>query len=92
MMELLRQYFKKGFVLVAKKRKRCVCKMKVVIFQLIIKTPVATPVIAALAAFTFPRYSGARNNALAPNNFIKCPVIVKKRMHQKISSTWAFLK
>jgi hypothetical protein len=66
--------------------------MKVVIFQLIIKTPAATPVIAAPAAFTFPRYSGARNNALAPNIFIKFPVSVKKRMNQKISNTWAFLK
>ena len=90
--ELLRQYFKNGFELVAKKRKRCVCKMNVVIFQLIINIPVATPVMAALAAFTFPKYSGARNNALAPNIFIKCPVTVKKRMHQKISNTWAFLK
>ena len=82
-MALLRQYFKKGFELVAKKRKRLLCKIKVVIFQLIIKIPVATPVIAAPAAFTFPRYSGARNKVLAPNIFKKCPVIVKKSINQK---------
>ena len=62
-MELLTQYFKKGFELVARKRKRLLCKMKVVIFQLIIKTPVAIPVMAAPPALTLPRYSGARNNA-----------------------------
>jgi hypothetical protein len=91
-MELLRQYFKKGFVLVARNLKRWLCNMNVVIFQLIIYIPVAMPVIAAPAAFTSPRYSGARNNELAPNIFMKFPVIVKKRMHQKISNTCAFLK
>jgi hypothetical protein len=91
-MELLIQYFKKGFEFVARNRKRWLCKIKVVIFQLIINMPVAIPVIAAPPAFTLPKYSGARNKAFAPNNFIKLPVIVKKRISQKIRSTWDFLK
>jgi hypothetical protein len=70
-MALLRQYFKKGCELVAKKRNLPLCKIKVVIFQLIINIPVATPVIAAPAAFTVPKYSGARNKVLAPNDPIK---------------------
>jgi hypothetical protein len=56
------------------------------------KTPAAIPVIAAPAAFTFPRYSGARNKAFAPNIFIKFPVSVRKSMNQKINNTCAFLK
>jgi hypothetical protein len=87
MMELLRQYFKKGFVVVAKNLNRILCKINVVMFQLIINIPVATPVMAAPAAFTLPRYSGARNNALAPKIFIKLPVTKRKRINQKMSST-----
>ena len=86
-MELLRQYFKNGFELVAKKRNRLLCKMNVVIFQFIINIPIAMPVMAAPPAFTFPRYSGARNNPLAPNIFMKFPVMVKNNMNQKIRST-----
>jgi hypothetical protein len=40
-------------------------------FQLMIKTPAATPVIAAPAIFTVPKYSGARNNVLAPKDPMK---------------------
>ena len=53
-MELFTQYFRNGFESVARKRKRLLCKIKVVIFQLIIKTAAAIPVIAAPPAFTFP--------------------------------------
>jgi len=92
MIALLIQYFKKGFDPVAKNLKRMLCKVKVVIFQLMIKMPVAIPVIAAPAAFTFPRYSGARNNPLAPKISIKFPVRVKKRISQKNNNTCDFLK
>jgi hypothetical protein len=66
--------------------------MNVVIFQLIIKIPVATPVMAAPAAFTLPRYSGARNNVLAPKNSMKFPEMVRKRISHKTSNTCDFLK
>jgi hypothetical protein len=92
MTALFKQYFKNGLELVARKRNLPLCKIKVVIFQLIIKMPVATPVIAAPAAFTVPRYSGARNNVLAPKNSIKFPDMVKKRMSHKTNKTWDFLK
>ena len=36
-MALLIQYFKKGFAVVARNLKRLLCRIKVVIFQLIIK-------------------------------------------------------
>ena len=63
---LLIQYFKKGLFVVAKNLKRLLCKIKVVMFQLIIKTPSATPTMAALSAFTLPKYSGEKNSASAP--------------------------
>jgi hypothetical protein len=64
----------------------------VVIFQLMINTPVVMPVIAAPPAFTFPRYSGARNNAFAPKIFMKFPVITRNNMHQKMSKDCDFLR
>ena len=86
------QYFKKGLEVVARKLKRLLCKIKVVIFQLIIYTPNASPVIKAPSIFTDPRYSGVKNKASAPNIFIKVPSITLNRSHQKISNTWYFLK
>jgi hypothetical protein len=77
---------------VARKRNRPLCKINVVIFQLMINIPVQIPVIAAPAAFTFPRYSGARNKVLAPKDFIKIPETVKKRISHKINNTCDFLK
>jgi hypothetical protein len=64
----------------------------VVIFQLIINTAIAIPTRAALAAFTFPKYSGARNKALAPKFSIKCPSIVLNRIAHNNNKTWNFLK
>ena len=66
MIALFTQYFKNGFDVVARKRKCRQNKMKVVIFQLIMNTPIATPMIPALIAFTSPRYSGARKSESAP--------------------------
>jgi hypothetical protein len=66
--------------------------MNVVIFQLIMKIPVAMPVMAAPAAFTLPRYSGARNKVLAPKNSIKFPETVRKSISHKINNTCDFLK
>src|ERR1700689_1617092 len=91
MMALLMQYFKKGFVVVAKKRKCLLNKIKVVIFQPIIKTPVAAPTTPALMLFTLPKYSGARNNAYAPKDCINPPLMVLNNTYQKINNTWNFL-
>jgi hypothetical protein len=66
--------------------------MKVVIFQLITKTAVAAPTMAALRALTWPRYSGARKSELAPKVCIKLPFTVLKRRNQNNNSTWNFLK
>ena len=63
---LLIQYFKKGLLVVAKNLNRLLCRIKVVMFQLIIKTPRATPTMAALKAFTLPKYSGEKKSASAP--------------------------
>jgi hypothetical protein len=86
------QYFKKGLVVAAKKRKCLQNKMKVEIFQLIMNIPIAIPTIAALNKLTFPRYSGARNNESAPNVFMKVPFTVLNMMNQNNNSTWYFLK
>jgi len=65
-MALLIQYLRKGFVVVARNLK-CRQKMiKVVMFQLMIKMPVATPTMAVLIGLTSPRYSGERKSAAAP--------------------------
>jgi hypothetical protein len=48
-MKLLMQYFRKGLVVVARNRKCRLNRMKVVIFQLMIKTPVAMPTKAVLS-------------------------------------------
>jgi hypothetical protein len=89
---LLIQYFKKGYCVAAKKVKCRLNKINVVTFQHIINTPMAMPIKAALIEFTLPKYSGARNKALAPNVFMKLPSTAAKSMYQKISITWYFLK
>ena len=61
---LLVQYFKKGWVVVARNRQRLLCNMNVVMFQLMMNTPNATPTMAPLQIFTLPRYSGEKNNPL----------------------------
>jgi hypothetical protein len=61
-------------------------------FQHIINTPMEMPIIAALMEFTLPKYSGARNNALAPKVFMKLPLVAAKSIYQKTSITWYFLK
>jgi hypothetical protein len=60
--------------------------------QLIINIPTAMPTSAAPAAFTLPKYSGARNNASAPKFFIKLPLIVLNKISQNSNKTWNFLK
>lgn len=86
------QYFKKGYCVAAKKLKCRLNKMNVVTFQHIIKTPIEIPMMAALIEFTLPKYSGAKNKALAPKVFIKPPFTTLKRIYQKTSNTWYFLK
>ena len=61
-------------------------------FQHMIKTPMAMPMMAALMELTFPRYSGARNSASAPKLFIKLLFTMLNMMIQKASNTWYFLK
>src|SRR3982750_4212542 len=89
---LLTQYFKNGLDVVAKNLQRLLCKIKVVIFQLIIKTPMAMPTIAAPNAFTLPKYSGEKNNASAPKFFMNPLLIVLTNTIQNTSNTWYFLK
>ena len=89
---LLIQYFKKGFDVVAKNLLRLLCKINVVTFQLIIKTPIAMPVIAAPNAFTLPKYSGTKNKASAPKFFMKPLLTVLASKYQNTSNTWYFLK
>src|SRR5579862_6760952 len=91
MIELLMQYFRKGLVVVARNRKCRLNKINVVIFQLIINTPVAAPTTPALMLFTLPRYSGARNNAYAPKDSINPALTVLNKMYQKNNNTWNFL-
>ena len=86
------QYFKNGFVVVAKNLKCRLKSINVVMFQLIIKTPTAPPTITVLRKFTLPRYSGARYKESTPYIFIKEPFTALKRINQKIISTWNFLK
>jgi hypothetical protein len=66
--------------------------MKVVMFQHMMKTPIDKPTIAVLKAFTLPKYSGARNSALAPKLFISEPFTTLNKTTQKIKSIWYFLK
>jgi hypothetical protein len=86
------QYFKKGLVVAAKKRKCLLNKMKDEMFQLMMNIPIETPTIAVLNELTFPKYSGARNKESAPNVFIKVPFTVLNKINQNSSSTWYFLK
>ena len=86
------QYFKKGLVVAAIKRKCRLNRIKVEIFQLIINIPMAMPTIAELMEFTFPRYSGARYKESAPKVFMNDPLTVLKRINQKTNKTWYFLK
>src|SRR4030088_2678132 len=91
-MMLFMQYFRKGLVVVARKRKCLLNKINVVIFQLMMKTPIEAPTIPALRAFTFPRYSGKRNKAFAPKERKNPPLMVLNKMNQNTSRTWNFLK
>ncbi len=81
------QYFKKGFEVVAKNLKCLLNKMNVVMFQLMMNMPVAAPTIPELIAFTLPRYSGEKNNASAPNERRKPPLIVLNKIIQNTNST-----
>src|SRR5688572_12324022 len=92
MIELLMQYFRKGLVVVARNLKCRLNRMKVVMFQLMMKTPSAAPTMAVLMAFTFPRYSGDRKRELAPKVTMNEPLTVLNRRNQNNSSTWNFLK
>src|SRR5690606_27744738 len=89
---LLIQYFKNGLEVVARNRKCLLKRMNVVMFQLIIKIPIATPTKQAASAFTLPRYSGARYNESAPKVFIKLPFTVLNSKNQNTISTWNFLR
>jgi hypothetical protein len=92
MMELLMKYFRKGLEVVARNLNCRLCRMKVVICQLMIKMPMATPMMAELTAFTLPRYSGARNNESAPKVLIKFPLMALPRIYQNSNNTWYFLR
>lgn len=89
-MQLLIQYFKKGFVVAARNLKCLLNKIKVVMFQLTINIPIVMPVMAYPNVFKVPRYSGARYNESAPNIFINVPFTTLKIKNQKIRSAWYF--
>jgi hypothetical protein len=89
---LFMQYFRKGLAVVARNLQYPACRIKVVMFQLIINIAMEKPTIAALRAFTLPIYSGPRNNELAPKLFMKVPLTVLKRINQKMRNTWYFRK
>jgi hypothetical protein len=86
------QYLKKGYWVAAKNVKCLLNKINVVMFQHIMNTPMEIPIIAALIEFTLPKYSGAKNKALAPKVFMKLPLTMAKSIYQKTSITWYFLK
>ena len=86
------QYFKKGLVVAAKKRKCLLNNMNVEMFQLIINIPTDIPTIAELNELTLPKYSGARNNESAPNAFKKPLFTALTSTHQKINNIWYFRK
>jgi hypothetical protein len=69
------QYFRKGLEVVARNLNLLVCKMKVVIFQLIKNTPIVIPTNAVLKAFTLPIYSGTKNKESAPK-FSRKPLLI----------------
>lgn len=81
------QYFRNGLVVADKNLKCRLKRINVVMFQLIINMPIATPTIAAPKEFTLPRYSGARKRELAPKVCMNEPLIVLKRINQKAKST-----
>src|SRR3990170_8529093 len=89
---LLMQYFKNGFVVVTRNRKYRLNRIKVVMFQLIIKTARENPTSPVLIKLTLPRYSGARYNESTPYVFINEPFTAPKRITQNVTSTWYFLK
>ena len=66
--------------------------MNVVMFQHMMNTAIEMPMMAALNAFTFPRYSGARKSASAPKDFIKAPAVTMNISTHKTRSTWYLLK
>ena len=89
---LLIQYFKNGYWVAAKKVKCLLNKIKVVMFQHIMKTPMAMPIMAKEIELTLLKYSGARNKASAPKLFMKALFTTLNMSIQKMSNTWYFLK
>jgi hypothetical protein len=87
-MALLIQYFKKGCAVVARNRTTLLCRIKVVMFQLMINTPMATPTIAELKKLTLPMYSGARNKDTAPKLLMKLPAMVANNIYQNTKNIW----
>jgi hypothetical protein len=79
------QYFKKGLEVVAKNLNSLLCKIKVVICQLMMKIPIAMPTINVLNGLTFPIYSGDRKSASAPTELKKSPLIMMTNKNQNTS-------
>jgi hypothetical protein len=86
------QYFKKGFVVAARKRKCLLKRTNVVTFQLMMNIPTARPTRAVENGLTLPRYSGARYNESAPKFFMNVPFTVLNNTNQNRRSAWYFLK
>ena len=86
------QYFRKGYCVAAKKLKCLLNRINVVMFQHMMKTAMAIPIIAKLMEVTLPKYSGARNKASAPKLFIKLLFATANMRNQKINNTWYLRK
>src|ERR1700712_933392 len=86
------QYFKNGCEVVAKNNNWLLYKMKVVIFQHIIKTAKAIPTKAELNTFTASKYSGERYNSVRPYCCKNEPFTMANSRYQNTNNTWYFLK
>jgi hypothetical protein len=86
------QNFRKGLVVVARNLKCLLKRIKVVMFQLMMKTPIAKPTITVLKKLTSPRYSGARYSESTPYACMKEPFTALNNINQNNISTWNFLK
>ena len=82
MIALFIQNFRNGFDVVARKRKYLLNRIKQVIFQLIIKIPIAMPTNAAAKKSIFPKYSGARKRESTPYFVMNLFPTDKKRINQ----------
>jgi hypothetical protein len=76
------QYFKNGCAVVARNLTFLLCRMNVVMFQLMIKMPIAKPDNTCTERCYFAKILRRKKSELAPNVNIKAPETVAKRIYQ----------